>query len=308
MHITVEDCAMLEYKGQVEPSRRYSFYVDDSEFVLFQRLLTKDGRHDFVSGSLSPGPNVWVDCLAIDPYSDSGPHHRYSTGQIYDNIKVTLFGAAGELNARNRGPSGSGHGWSGAQILFWNTVSNFTADAPNGGMNFAVGNVGSFSPIWDSSWQIEEPNGIIQSLDAHVTPRSLYYSQLKERLGNNALSTQLLPAQYNGAIWSHLESWYGEDLFMDQIVVWYDTDAGAVSPSKYVAIGGMVRDLSLLEDQPSFQWRLLSGPGRAVFEGGANSLNEAVSFDVAGKYTIELTATGQGRSASSTIIIPVVSP
>ena len=119
--VTVEDSAMLEHKGTLSGGRRYSFNVDDSDFVLFQRCLAKDGRHDFVSGSRTPGPNVWVDSTAIDSNSDSGPHHRYATGQIYDNISVREVDREGQLFVRNRGSSGSGHGWSGAQVLFWNT-------------------------------------------------------------------------------------------------------------------------------------------------------------------------------------------
>jgi len=41
-----------------------------------------------------------------------------STGQLYDNIKSTSNplddnNNGGEMNVQNRGPSGSGHGWSG---------------------------------------------------------------------------------------------------------------------------------------------------------------------------------------------------
>jgi hypothetical protein len=304
MFVTVEDSAMLEHKGVVSSPRRYAFNVDDSEFVLFQRVLSKDGRHAFVSGSLTPGPNVWVDGLAIDSTNDSGPHHRYSTGQLYDNIKVMEGDVEGEVNARNRGSSGTGHGWSGAQILFWNTEATIIADAPNGGMNYAVGNVGPFAPTYDSSWQREEPNGIIQSLGVHVTPRSLYYSQLRERLGNNAMNTQLLPIQKRSPIWSRLETWYGEGLFMDPVIVWYDEDSGPVSPAKYVAIGGMLRDFNLLEVEPLFQWRLLSGPGKATFE-GSTSLNAAVLFDLAGEYTLELSVKGQRTTSSATLQVPV---
>ncbi|HKL21376.1 MAG TPA: hypothetical protein VJ904_06190, partial [Tichowtungia sp.] len=84
--ITVEDCAALDHISLISGGRRYSFSIDDSQYLLIQRCLTRDGRHDYVSGSRTPGPNAFVDCRADEPNSDTGPHHRYATGQIYDNI------------------------------------------------------------------------------------------------------------------------------------------------------------------------------------------------------------------------------
>lgn len=129
--VTVEDSAMLQHKGLERGGRRYSFFIsDNAEFILFQRCFAKDGRHDFVSGSRTPGPNVWVDTVAIWSSTDSGPHDRYSTGQLFDNVKLRNSNRAGELVVRNRGGSGTGHGWSGAQILFWNTEADVTVDTP----------------------------------------------------------------------------------------------------------------------------------------------------------------------------------
>jgi len=50
-HVTVEDSAMLDHKSLIRGGRRYSFSLDRAEFILLQRLLTRDGRHDFVSHS-----------------------------------------------------------------------------------------------------------------------------------------------------------------------------------------------------------------------------------------------------------------
>ncbi|MCB1133359.1 MAG: hypothetical protein KDN05_19720, partial [Verrucomicrobiae bacterium] len=88
MFVSVEDCAHLDPKSTTAGGNRYSFNIDDSSYILFQRCLARDGRHDFVSGSQTPGPNAFVDGLATAAQNDIGPHHRYSTGQIYDNIKT----------------------------------------------------------------------------------------------------------------------------------------------------------------------------------------------------------------------------
>ena len=49
--------------------------------------------------------------------TDSGPHLKYSTGQLYDNIYIRdTGGLPGLLYVRNRRSSGGDHGWSGAQV------------------------------------------------------------------------------------------------------------------------------------------------------------------------------------------------
>lgn len=91
-----------------------------------------------------------MDCLATDPHSDIGPHSRYSTGQLYDNVK------GGAINVQNRAEAGSGHGWAGAQVMFWNCDARlgfvhprtgeyrdgFICDSPHGAANWAVGGMG----------------------------------------------------------------------------------------------------------------------------------------------------------------------
>jgi len=113
-HITVQDTAQLDPWGTRSGGRRYSFNINDAFANLFQRCFARDGRHDFVSGSKTPGPNVWVDSVAVSASTDSGPHLKYSTGQLYDNIYMRdTNGNPGQINVRNRGDSGGDHGWSG---------------------------------------------------------------------------------------------------------------------------------------------------------------------------------------------------
>jgi hypothetical protein len=45
---------------------------------------------------------VFLDCIAEADSNDSGPHHRWSTGILYDNTKGYM------LRAQNRRASGSG--------------------------------------------------------------------------------------------------------------------------------------------------------------------------------------------------------
>jgi len=227
-NVTVEDCACLDPKSQTTGSRKYSFPLDDCCFALVQRCFTRGGRHDYVTGSRVPGPNAFVDCLAVQCFADSGNHHRYAEGTLFDNVK------ASELAVENRGPSGSGHGWSGAQTLFWNCEARTKCHAPLGAMNWAIGIVGNRRL---GSWFPNEPLGWWESHGEHVTPRSLYYRQLEDRLGPAAVGNVTIPAQRAGSIWNELKSWAGAGRMSIPEPV-YQTDFSRGLPESWSIIDG----------------------------------------------------------------------
>jgi len=293
--VTVEDCAMLNHKSIITGGRRYSFNIDDAEKVLMQRCLTSEGRHDYVSGSQTSGPNVFVDCLAINAYSDIGPHHRYSTGQLYDNVKGS------DINVQNRENSGSGHGWAGAQIMFWNCEADIICDAPNGAMNWAIGNVGSQR---EGSFASDEPFGFWDSHNQPVIPRSLYYKQLVERLELNSLKSIALPKQINGSrIWDDLRTWNGNGLFLDSVVV-YITHGHFLEPLVPISVNGIVRDLQMMENGFSSLWSKVLGPGTVSFTDDA-MLETTVSFDTQGFYEIQLSISSGSRNVFASLFVTV---
>lgn len=163
---TVEETAMLAPVSQVTGGRRYSFNVSDGTGNLFQRCYSEAARHDFVSGSRTTGPNVWLDSVSVRSTNDDGPHHRWSTGLLFDNVLSYT------LHVENRADSGSGHGWSGAQTLFWNSLAEgIRVDAPRGAMNWLVGSIGEQK---EGGWTPDEPFGWWESHNSPVEPRSLY--------------------------------------------------------------------------------------------------------------------------------------
>ncbi len=195
---TIQDCAMLDPKSITTGSRKYSFNINKGSFNLFQRCYTRGGRHDFVTGSQVAGPNVFVDCYAMDTYADIGPHHRYATGLLFDNV----YG--GQIQVQNRKDMGSGHGWAGAQTLFWNCATyknNIRVESPIGAMNWGIGCI---APVLDGNG-----TGYWESKGVFVTPRSLYYKQLEDRLGAEAVDDVILPEQRKGVIWNRLAEWAG---------------------------------------------------------------------------------------------------
>eukprot|EP00339_Tiarina_fusa_P000739 CAMPEP_0117014640 /NCGR_PEP_ID=MMETSP0472-20121206/11839_1 /TAXON_ID=693140 ORGANISM="Tiarina fusus, Strain LIS" /NCGR_SAMPLE_ID=MMETSP0472 /ASSEMBLY_ACC=CAM_ASM_000603 /LENGTH=940 /DNA_ID=CAMNT_0004718249 /DNA_START=59 /DNA_END=2877 /DNA_ORIENTATION=- len=307
--VTVEDSASVDPKGTLGGGRRYGFVIDDGSSILVHRCYVRDGRHDYASSSRTAGPNVFVDSLSVDSYNDIGPHERFSTGQLYDNIKTNMNPLddndnGGEMNVQNRGSSGSGHGWAGVQIMFWNSeATRWRAHAANGAMSWAIGMIGEKGGFLSN--RIPEPDGIIQSHGTHVTPRSLYYTQLKDRLGVNALHSVVVPAQNEGTIWNNLGAWQGDGLFGDAVVAWVDEDAVPVSTGVSVDIGGMVRDLNLLGNSPTYTWSLASGDGSASF-GDSSLLETTASFDTPGLYSLELLVNDGTTSEVASVEVSVV--
>jgi len=170
--ITVQDCACLDPVSQITGSRRYSFAINRGQLCLIQRCHAREGRHDFVMSSTVPGPNVFLDCTAEKTHDDAGPHHRWSTGVLYDNLILP----DGKINIRNRGNAGSGHGWAGANQVVWNsTAASMIIENPPTAKNYAIGCITK-----------PQGNGIFESLNQRVAPRSLYLAQLSDRLGPQA--------------------------------------------------------------------------------------------------------------------------
>jgi hypothetical protein len=178
-YVTVQDSASLDHKSQVTGGRRYAFAIDDASFVLVMRCRSETGRHDFVTGSNTSGPNVFLDSVAHRSLSEVGPHHRWATGTLFDRITHESANGKQILGVYNRGNSGTGHGWSGAYQVFWNCVGDVHRVAnPPHARNWSVG------------CRVKEMqgDGEIESLNEPVRPGSLYLQQLEERLGAAALA------------------------------------------------------------------------------------------------------------------------
>jgi uncharacterized protein YjdB len=176
--ITVQDCGMYDYKSVITGGRRYGFYSDDCDLVLFKNCVATQGRHDFVQGSKTPGPNVYLNCSSTGAFSDVGPHHRWSVGTLWDNVSTDKA-----INVQNRMCSGSGHGWAGAQQVVWNcTAPNMVLhDPPSNATNWAIGFTGSMTNVGQFDGVIE-PFGVVESQNTAIKAiPSLYQTQLRAR-------------------------------------------------------------------------------------------------------------------------------
>lgn len=176
---TTQDCALLDPVSLITGSRRYAFSLN-GQYGLVQRCSARGARHTFVTGSRVPGPNVFLDGRAVQSHADSGPHHRWAVGTLYDNITDD-----NQLRVQDRQWAGSGHGWAGAQQVLWNCTSKtLVLQQPPTAQNYAIGSVGKFVA---GDWSPNAATGVIESSGMPVLPRSLYLAQLAERLGPAAV-------------------------------------------------------------------------------------------------------------------------
>lgn len=193
--VTVQDCACLKPVSLITGGRRYSYSIN-GQYGLVQRCYSDQARHALVTGSKVCGPNVFLDCLAENNHSDIGPHHRWAVGILWDNLK------GGAFNAQDRGHMGSGHGWAGAQQVFWYCVtSSICVQQPPTAQNYAIGCTGKIS---NGALGGRKP-GYYESHGTHVQPRSLYLKQLEDRLGVSAVKNITIEEQRNGSIYDWLK-------------------------------------------------------------------------------------------------------
>ncbi len=144
------------------------------------------------------GNKVIVDIPLVDAID------TWATGLLFDSCMSRMF------HVQNRNTSGTGHGWAGAQTMFWNVLATdaIRCDASKGSMNWSVGSVGSKK---QGTWAPEEPFGYFESHGKPVAIRSLYLAQLADRLGDKAVKAVTIAQQTKG-IWNLLNAWAGKGL------------------------------------------------------------------------------------------------
>ncbi|MBD0377190.1 MAG: hypothetical protein ICV51_16380, partial [Flavisolibacter sp.] len=175
--ITVQDCESWEPVSIRMGARRFTYHMN-GQFCLVQRCFSQKGRHSFVLQGQEASGNVYLDCKAVNPYSTSEPHNHWVNGVLYDNIKAPLTARYWDYII----------GWAGANIVFWNCEGDFLIQKPPTAQNYSFGHIGVNAVIFNAGLQdLTKPNGHVESMDVHVTPRSLYLTQLKERLGAKAI-------------------------------------------------------------------------------------------------------------------------
>jgi hypothetical protein len=169
--VTVEDCISLQPISELGGERRNTFFTAGQQ-TLFQRCYAEYGIHDFATGFCAPGPNAFVQCESVAPYSYSGGIDSWSSGVLFDIVNID--GQA--ISFKNLGQDRQGAGWNIANSVLWNcTAARIDCYQPPTAQNWAFG-----------SWSQFQGDGYWGESNNSIDPRSLYYAQLKERIGETA--------------------------------------------------------------------------------------------------------------------------
>ena len=177
--VTTSESRSVLATGTITGSRRYTYNIEDGQLVLVADSTASEGRHDFVTGSDVTGPSVFVSGTATAANSDTGTHHRWASGILFDNISVS----GDAINIRDRGNMGTGHGWAGANSVVWNSkADSFIVQNPPTASNWLVGSVGTLVTEGGKVGTYDSLGTRVSLGDTANNPTdSLYKAQLAER-------------------------------------------------------------------------------------------------------------------------------
>lgn len=178
--ITVEDCIADEPVSETGGGWRRNVFFTRGEQTLFQRCYSRHGIHDFAVGFCSPGPNAFVQCEAREALGFSGSIGSWSPGVLFDIVDID----GNDIKFANLEQFQFGTGWNTANSMAWqctaSTIYCYSPDEAN--RNSANG-----------CWGCLTGNAEWAGSNKHVSPRSLFYSQLSERIGDDAPEGYILP-------------------------------------------------------------------------------------------------------------------
>jgi hypothetical protein len=193
-YVTVTDASYASPVSQITGGRRYSFN-EEGQYALMENLASDESRHDFVNNSPSRGPNVFLNATATHSHANAGPHQRWSTGTLYDNVYDN-----NSLDVEDRGNSGTGHGWAGANMLVWNsTAGHFMMQSPPTSQNWIVGSTGTYDNTGSRTPAYSASRNAPVTLTLDGTPyTSLYQAQLADRVAHpNEQTRQYVVGDYD---------------------------------------------------------------------------------------------------------------
>lgn len=125
--VTVDDCSFINPVSVPTMARRYGFCISGADMCLFKNCVCEKSAIGFASNAKGGGPNVFHNCRGLNMRTGAGPHQCWSTGSLYD----CCYNSAG-FRVTDHGNAGTGHGWIGANTIFWNveTEGNVECESP----------------------------------------------------------------------------------------------------------------------------------------------------------------------------------
>ena len=314
--VTVADARSVEPAGLVTGSRRYTYNVN-GQLVLVTGSTASEGRHDFVTGSNVAGPSVFVDGVATVAKNDVGPHHRWASGILFDNIDVS----GNAINVRDRGNMGTGHGWAGANTVVWNSAADsFIVQNPPTAQNWLIGSEGTLRTEGGKTGTYDSLGTRVSLGDSLGNPTdSLYVAQLQER---RAIGVDLrFWVGDQGSRWTDASGWSNWSRSLtgrvdaaapgprDDVVFNRSGNTGLTTrPGADTAIHGLVIDAATapvtLQVGATHGRLTLGGHGITTFSGSHSIVGDAggsgaqADLNLAGSQAWEIRGTSQLRLAA----------
>jgi len=169
--VTVEDCASFAPVSEDGGYRRNTFFTMGQQ-TLFLRCCAEHGRHDYSVGNDAAGPNAFVQCEATEALADSGGIESWSSGTLFDLVRID----GNAITLGYRAGNNAGIGWAAANSVLWNcSASVIRCWNPPGAQNWSFG-----------SWASFEGDGVWRESNGFKRPESLYAQQLAERTKRRA--------------------------------------------------------------------------------------------------------------------------
>jgi len=217
--ITVQNCEFFNTHSQLfKGSRGYNYRTEAGQYILFKNNRCTGSRHAYAGNGTSYDSGVvYLRNTNFGATVDaSESHRRWGTGFLYDNHTEDRTGAFPMIGLMNRGDSGTGHGWSAAHSVVWNTDmgrSNIRLHQPPTAQNYAIGIKSTHvEPVTGSFFQgQDDPSlvtdrrnrylpyevtiGFVEGVNnsGRLVPESLYEAQLRTRRLNANPSILTIP-------------------------------------------------------------------------------------------------------------------
>ncbi|MCB9558164.1 MAG: peptidoglycan-binding protein [Deltaproteobacteria bacterium] len=190
--VTVTHCKALEPHSQITGNRRYAFCAQRAQQILVRDSLATNARHPFVTdGESWDSGNVYYNNVSEGIVDDDGPHRRWATGILWDNIEHKTPVDYNVFMMQNRSDYGSApQGWACSNCVAWHYVApptnqegrttNLVLQRPPKGQNYAIG---CFAGNITGDGKHKLPLGYVEGGNkAGLYPPSLYQAQLAQRL------------------------------------------------------------------------------------------------------------------------------